>query len=114
MKILISAALIMCCSSQAYAIGSVSNAKVSKIRVDSSGKVMVIFDQQVAGTPPSCVHAAYRNAFAIDASTSGGKAVLSWALTAKATGVPVTVIGLGACGVYGGTYVETWNYGVMD
>lgn len=113
MKKLILAVSMMFCSLQVFAIGHVSNAKVVQVRVDLDGRAMIIFDQQVAGTPPNCVHVAYKNAFAVDASTDGGKAVLSWALTAKTTGAPVTVYGFGVCGVYGGTNVETWNYGVM-
>ncbi len=97
--------------SQVHAIGSVSLAKVVSVRVDNNGRAMIFFDKPIGGTPPSCVHSAYKSAFGIDAGSEGGKAVLSMALTAKATGSPVTVYGLGVCGVYGGSIVETWNYG---
>ncbi len=99
--------------SQVYAIGHVSLAKVIHVRVDSSGKGMVMFDKQIAGTPATCAHVAYKNAFAIDMNTAGGKAALSLALTAKTTDSQITVYGLGVCGLYGGTNVESWNYGVI-
>ena len=55
-----------------------------------------------------------RNAFGVNASTAGGQAVLSMALTAKATGSTVLVNGIGICGVYGGTKIETWNHGFIQ
>ncbi len=111
-KILISI-LCMLTFSQVHAIGHVSNAKVTSVRVDHNGRVMVIFDKQISGTPPSCVHEGYKNAFAVDTKNPGANAVLSWALTAKSTGEKVSVYGLGVCGVYGGNVVESWNYGVF-
>ncbi len=74
---------------------------------------MIFFDQPIGGTPATCVHDAYKSALGADASTEGGKAVLSMVLTAKATGAPVTVYGLGVCGVYGGQVIETWNHGFL-
>lgn len=98
---------------QAHAIGSVSGAKVTSVRVDLNGEIMVFFDKPIGGTPPTCVHNAYNNAFAADTKAAGSSAVLAWALTAKSTGANVTVYGMGVCGVYGGTNVETWSYGVI-
>ena len=114
MIILIFGFVSLILSIQLNAAGSVGNVKVVKIRVDLNGKAMIHFDSPIGGTPASCVHPAYQDAFGIDASTAGGKAVLSMALTAKATGAPVTVYGMGVCGIYGGTYIETWSYGVMQ
>ena len=74
---------------------------------------MVFFNKPIEGTPPSCVHDAYKSALGADAKTEGGKAVLSWALAAKATGSPVTVYGMGVCGIYGGSVIETWNHGFI-
>ncbi len=107
--------VIMCTffASQAFAIGHVNKAKVVKIRVDGSGKVMIFFDQKIEGSPTCVGHEIYKWALAADANTEGGKAVLSMALTAKTTGASVTVNGLGVCGVYGGQVVETWNYGSL-
>lgn len=75
---------------------------------------MIFFDRPIDGTPAECVHDAYNRAFGVDASTEGGKAVLSMALTAKTTGSHVTAYGFGTCGVYGGTSVETWNHGFIN
>ena len=100
-------------ASEAYSIGKVSDAKVTQIRVDVDGRAMIFFDQLVGGTPANCVHPAYTKALGVDASTEGGKAVLSLALAAKATGSPVTAYGLGVCGVYGGSIIETWNHGFL-
>lgn len=101
------------CAFQVYAIGSVRNAKIETIRVDNDGRAMVFFDQEIAGTPPPCVHEAYKRALGFDASSEGGKAVLSMALTAKTTGSSVTAHGLGICGTYGGSVIETWNHGFI-
>jgi len=74
---------------------------------------MVVFDQQVGGTPATCVHPAYTNALSFNATTGGGRAIMALALTAKTTGVVVTVFGNGTCGIYGGAHVEDWSYGVL-
>ncbi|USH03699.1 hypothetical protein K6Q96_06820 [Grimontia kaedaensis] len=112
MKKIICTFLLFCVVHPAFAIGTV-HGKVVAVRVDGTGQGMVEFDKPIAGTPPSCVHHAFKNKLAFDANTAGGQAVLSLALSAKAMGVEVEAYGLGKCGVYGGTYVETWNYGVM-
>lgn len=54
-----------------------ADAKIVQVRVDVDGKAMIYFDQQVGNEPATCVHNSYRNAFGVDASTKGGKAVLS-------------------------------------
>lgn len=113
MRFLISALLGFCISSQVHAAGQVGGAKVIQVRIDQDGKGMVVFDQQVGGTPATCVHSAYTNALSFNAATGGGKAIMAMALTAKATGVAVTVYGNGTCGIYGGAHVEDWSYGVM-
>ena len=114
MRLLISALLALCISSQANAIGSVGSAKVIQVRIDQDGKGMAIFDQQVGGTPATCVHPAYTNAFSFDATTAGGKAIMAMALTAKTTDARVNVYGNGTCGIYGGAHVEDWLYGVIQ
>jgi hypothetical protein len=101
-------------ASQAHGFGTVSNAKIKSIRVDNDGRAMIFFDKPIGGEPAKCVHVAYKNALGIDASTDGGKAVLSMALTAKTTGSPVTAHGFGSCGVYGGLVIETWNHGFIN
>ena len=98
-------------SLQANAAGNV-DAKVIQVRMDKNGWGMVIFDQNLGGTQPSCVAAPYANALAFDSNTAGGKAIAAMALTAKATSSPITVYGTGACSVYG-AYLEDWSYGVI-
>lgn len=114
MRIFISALLALCISSHANAAGVVGSAKIIEVRIDKDGKGMVVFDKLVGGTPATCVHPAYINAFAFDTATSGGKAIMAVALSAKATGVAVTAYGTGTCGIYGGAHVEDWSYGVVQ
>jgi hypothetical protein len=97
-------------TNQALAAGSVINAKVTDVRIDADGKGMVIFDQLLGATPPSCAIPYYANALAFNASTAGGRAIMALALTAKATGAKTIVYGSGACGHYG-AYVEDWSTG---
>jgi hypothetical protein len=97
-------------ATQAVAAGSVQG-KVIDVRVDRGGQGMVTFDQQITGQQPGCVAAPYRNAFAFNVNTDGGKAILAVALAAKATGDTVIVYGTGACDTYGNQYVEDWSYG---
>lgn len=96
-----------------YAAGSVTG-KIDKVRMNGDGRAMAIFDINIGGTPPGCVHPAYANALAFDAGTTEGKSVLAFVLAANATGATVTAYGLGVCGVYGGTNAETWSYGVIQ
>lgn len=94
-------------ASQAYSVGDVTG-KITKIRVDNpSGQVMIHFDKDITGTPPGCVHSSYTDKFAVDSTTDGGKAALSAALMAKANQATVVARGKGACGVYGGSLLET-------
>ena len=99
-------------TTQASAIGAVDG-KVVSVRVDGNGRGMVVFDKNLGGTPPECVSIHYKKALAFDAKTDGGKAVLAFALSAKATGSRVVAYGIGQCGIYGGSVVETWNYGQL-
>jgi hypothetical protein len=94
----------------AFSYGVILSAKVVKVRVDSDGRGMVIFDQVVGGAPPGCVIAYYSTAMAFNATTAGGKAIMAMALTAKATGASIVVDGTGVCGHYT-AYVEDWSYG---
>ncbi|MES9880669.1 MAG: hypothetical protein ABW185_07290 [Sedimenticola sp.] len=100
-------------TSNAFAFGSINDAKITKIRVDGNGHAMIFFDKDKTREPATCVHSAYVRAFGIDASTDGGKAVLSMALAAKATGTLVVAHGKGICGVYGGSVIETWDHGFI-
>lgn len=95
-----------------FGYGSVT-ARVLDVRVDRQGQGMVTFDSAVTGTRPACVVSAYTNAFAFDANTPGGRAILATALAAKSSGAVISVIGLDACSTYG-AYVEDWSYGVLQ
>ncbi|MFA0813624.1 hypothetical protein [Microbulbifer epialgicus] len=113
MKRLLIPAIAALFVSNAYSLGSVSG-KVKQIRVDENGRTMIFFDKPLSGDPAACSDKEnYGNALAVDASTDGGKAVLSMALAAKATGSTVTAYGYGKCGLYGGNVVESWNHGFL-
>ena len=111
MKKLILATLATCIFSNALAIGSVGG-KVVAVRVDQTGNGMVMFDQPIGGTPPSCAISAYNNALAFNTNTAGGKAILALALSAKATGSVISAYGLGTCSIFG--VAEDWDYGVAQ
>lgn len=111
MKHLVSAVLAFVMSSQAWGIGSIANAKVIEVRIDKNGKGMVMFDRPVGGAPPSCVIGYYANALAFEGAN--GRAVMAMALAAKASGSPLYAYGSGSCSVYG-SYVEDWEYGVVQ
>lgn len=113
MRKLLITGLLSFLSFQSVAAGRVVDAKVISIRVDLSGKAMVMFNKTVESSP-DCVNPAYGNALAFDASTAGGKAILSLVISAKAIRSDITVYGAGTCGLFGGSNVETWNYGVSS
>ncbi|HKS72848.1 MAG TPA: hypothetical protein VJQ82_06585 [Terriglobales bacterium] len=91
------------------AAGAASGVTIVDVRIDSTGKGVVFFSANLTGNP-SCVQSGYGNGLAFDANTAGGKAILAFALSAQATGLHMSVFGLGTCSVYG-NYVEDWNYG---
>src|SRR5687768_13350009 len=95
---------------QAHAAGTV-NAKVIGVRTDNNGFGMIIFDQNVGGSPASCRVSAYANALAFDANTPAGRAILASALASKAAGTVMSASGTGLCGIYG-NWVEDLNYSV--
>ena len=106
------ATFLACISLQSFAAGSIT-AKVLAIRVDQTGNGMVIFDQNVGGSPPGCVTSTYQKALAFNTNTSAGKAIYAMALSAKAMDSTITANGLGSCSVFG-SYVEDWDYGVLQ
>ena len=95
------------------AFGSVTNAHVTQVRVEASGRGIVFFDQNLAaygGSVAACGQDnAYKNAMAFNSST--GKGLLALALSAKATGTTMDAYGTGACDVYG-DYVEDFSYAI--
>lgn len=96
----------------AFSFGSVTG-KITKIRVDAGGKVMIFFDKPIGGAVPSCVNPAYKSVLSIDASTEGGKAVLAMAMAAKIANRNVRAHGFGRCSVYGPSTTEDWNHGFL-
>ena len=96
-------------SGQASA-GNIQDARVTWIRVDSSGIGMVFFDKTIASSP-TCINAtAYKNALAFDSNTSGGKSILSSSIAAKAMGAVVVAYGKNTCAIFNGAHVEDMDY----
>lgn len=89
--------------------GSIANTTVVRVRTDYHGKAMIFFAVDISNHA-SCVIPTYYTAFAIDTSTAGGKAALSAALTAKATGGKVRAFGLGFCQNYGPSTAEDLSF----
>jgi hypothetical protein len=108
MKKLMAATIGLFIVQAAFAQGMVTG-HVVKVRIDQSGKGFVYFDQNVVGSP-SCIMPTYENAFAFDANTAGGKAIMARALAAKAMDDVISVYGSGTCTVYG-NWAEDWMYG---
>jgi hypothetical protein len=104
---------IACMSPTLMGAGSLSQAIVVAVRVDQTGNGIVFFDRNLTGTPPGCVQSTYQNALAFNSNNAGGKAVLALALSSKAMGAPISVVGLGTCSVFGSA-VEDWDYGVAQ
>lgn len=104
--------ILLTLCSQAYS-GDVNDALVTMIRIDANGKGMIYFDRPIENRPACAAEPAYYNALAFDANIAGGKAILSWALTAKATGSKVWVHGYSTCEIYGNGVVSSFDYGVV-
>lgn len=96
--------ILACFSVQAMAVGSVDNALILYVRVDSDGRGIIFLDRPIGGTPAGCVIPFYGSAIAF-AADAGGKALLAAALSAKAQDRPVSITGKGTCTAYG-SYVE--------
>jgi hypothetical protein len=111
MKRFMAVMLGVCLALEAFAAGSASNVRIVAIRVDSSGKGVITFDQPMGGTPPGCVVSAYTSALAFN-NDDGGKAVLALALSARAMDRPLSIIGRGTCANFNG-FIEDVDYAVM-
>lgn len=88
-------------SSTAFS-GSVGGAKVTSIRVDANGFGIITFSTSLT-SPAACMNPYYANALAINANTSGGKALLAAALFARGKNTTVYAWGTGACNLYAAT-----------
>jgi hypothetical protein len=84
---------------QSFAAGSVY-AHITSVRVDSTGKGIIYFEQPIGGSPPTCVQAGFTNAFSFDTNTAGGRAILAVALASKAQGIQIFAQGNGTCTTY--------------
>lgn len=102
-------ALLFCGISPAFAVGTVIGTVV-RVRVDSSGKGMILFSANVSGAAVNCASTYYPNALAFDSATPGGKSILAAALAAKATGDMLEAYGTGQCVIYGSGVVEDVQY----
>ena len=85
--------------------GSISNAKVTNVRIDQNGKGIVTFDKNVYGGA-SCVTASYLASLSFDTNTVGGQGLYASALAAKLNDNYVSAISSGTCGIFNGNYVE--------
>lgn len=108
MKMIMTSILFIMLVGNVFA-GSISDAKVVRVRTDSNGRAMIFFNKAISGSP-ACVHPAYLTSVAIDTSTPGGKSALSVALTAKVSTATVRAYALGTCNVYGPETAEDLNY----
>ena len=95
------------------AVGQANQFYVDLVRVDKSGKGYVKFKERLAssGGLPGC-GTSHPHHLAFDTNTSGGKGILSLALSAKAANQKIWARGTGDCsGIYGS--VENWSWGYV-
>lgn len=97
-------------SSSIQAVGLANQFEIEFVRVDRTGKGYVQFKQELVGEPASCA-STYPKALAFDVNTAGGNAILSAALTAKASNAKVYAKGTGQCTIYG--VMEMWDWGYI-
>ncbi len=94
----------------AHAEGIANTLTVDNVRVDRSGVGYVRFTTPLISTPPACA-TTYPNHLSFNTNTPGGQAILSIALTAKASGKRIYAKGAGTCDIY--TVVESWSWGYL-
>lgn len=104
--------VLSCIAVNAIAGGSV-NSTVKKIRSDASGQTMIYFEADISVSGANCRGDSYKNVFAVDTNTDGGKTVLSIALAAKMSSSPVEATGKMNCDVYGNGVAETIDHIVI-
>lgn len=86
--------------------------EVDHVRVDKSGYGYVKFTTNLGGSPAPCIQPGYEKTLSFDTNESGGKAILSTVLAAKASGKKIYAVGTGLCTVYG--VMEQWNWGYIQ
>lgn len=92
-----------------WAVGQINAAEIIQVRVDRSGKGYIKFNSSLINTPASCIQSGYENVLAFNTNEPGGRAILSLALSAHASGKKINATGTGSCAVYG--VIEDWDWG---
>ena len=103
--------LILLFPSSVMAAGAADNYKVISVRIDKTGMGIVEFNHPLSGAPATCING-YPRHLSFNANTDPGKAIMSLALSAQATGKSVIAYGTGTCDEYGGA-VESWAWGLV-
>ena len=103
--------LVLLSSEVAFSYGHYTG-KVTEVRIDRDGRGIISFDGQIAHNPATCRTSPYFSHFSFDATTEGGKAIYSMAITAAATGKRVSAIGTGTCQDYN-SLIESLRYWVF-
>ena len=101
-------ALALCAWSAIASAGAVATAKVTSVRVESTGLGTVFFDKAITGSP-ACVPAGSPSRMSFDAKTDGGRAILSIALSAKTSERAVSATGTNSCVQYPTTVESVSN-----
>ncbi len=112
MKRIFSVFILVLSSALVKAEGVANLYEVDFVRVDKSGLGYVKFTTNLGGTPATCTTGGYQSALSFDTNESGGKAILSTALAAKASGKKIFAVGTGLCANYG--VIEQWNWGYIQ
>ncbi|WP_055022794.1 hypothetical protein [Shewanella sp. P1-14-1] len=84
---------------------------VEYVRVDVSGKGIVKFTKKLTNSPAGCGNG-HPQHLSFNTNTAAGRAIMSIALTAHASGKTISARGTGGCGHYG--TVETWSWGLVN
>jgi hypothetical protein len=96
-------------SANVFSAGDANHYKVEYVRVDKTGKGFIQFKSALTGSPASCT-TSYTKALAFNTNTDGGKAILSLALSAQASGRTIRARGTGTCANYGIMEDYDWGY----
>jgi hypothetical protein len=97
-------------SASTSAAGVVNQFEVEFVRVDRTGRGYIQFKEALVSQPAEC-SVGYPKALAFDTRQDGGSAILSVALTAKASNSKIYAKGTGTCSIYG--VMEDWEWGYV-
>lgn len=87
--------------------GSAQGGTISAVTFTSNGTVSFMHSGQRVGVP-GCVPPSLTQRWGFDASTAGGKVMLSGLLAAYAANKSVGIYGTGACSLWGDTETMSW------